>query len=260
VVEMKKTTLLAFSLILAVIVIGLSGCDSITTPPGGSSRTASGIGQQATGIWVTGQGEVTVTPDLAMLVVGVEARGDTVAEAQDKASAAMNNLMAALRNSGIAEEDIQTRYFRIDEQTRWDNISDEQIVTGYQVTNTITVKIRNIDNAGNIVDAAVTAGGDYIRINSFSFTVDDPTIYYDEAREKATADAKDKAEKLAEQNGVKLGEPNFIAEYTSTPYDYGGIIYGIDSMAIPAPTIITTPTSAGEIDITLTVQIAYSIE
>jgi hypothetical protein len=88
---MKKTTLLVLSLILAVIVIGLSGCDSITMPPGGSSRTASGIGQQATGIWVNGTGEVTITPDLALLVVGVEARGDTVAAAQEKASAVMSN-------------------------------------------------------------------------------------------------------------------------------------------------------------------------
>jgi uncharacterized protein YggE len=258
VVEMNKNILLAFSLILAVIVIGLSGCDSITAPPSGSARTGNTISQQGTGIWVSGQGKVTATPDLALLVVGVEAQEDTVAEAHAQAASAMNDVIAALKNSGIAEEDIQTQYFRIDQRTRWDNINNEEIVTGYQVTNTVTVKIRDIDNAGSIVDAAVQAGGDYTRIDNFSFTVEDPTQYYDEAREIASADAKNKAEKLARQNGVSLGEPTYIAEYIYTPYEYRGITYGLDSAAVPAPTIVT-PVSPGEVDITLTVQIAYEI-
>lgn len=257
---MKRITLFAISLILVVIFLRLTGCDSITTPPSGSSRTGTGS-QQNTGIWVIGQGEVTVTPDLALLVVGVEAREDTVAEAQSRASAAMNDLMTALKNSGIEEKDIQTQRFHIDQRTLWDNIKDEEIITGYEVNNTVTVKIRDIDNVGSIVDAAVNAGGDYIRINSFSFTVEDPTGYYDEAREKATADAKDKAEKLAEQNGVKLGEPTFIAESSYSPSGYRSITYGLDSMAIPAPTInIPTSVSLGEIDVILSVQVAYSIE
>lgn len=258
---MKKKTLTAIGLILAVIVIGLSGCDSITSPPVNSSRLGSGAGQQATGIWVSGTGEVTVTPDIALLVVGVEAQEKTVAEAQARAAAAMNDLMAALSENGIADEDIQTRYFRIDQRTRWDNINDEEIITGYEVTNTVTAKIRDIDNAGSIVDAAVAAGGDYIRISSFNFTVEDPTEYYDEAREKATTDAKEKAEKLAEQNGVKLGEPTFISESSYSPSGYGKISYGLDSAAVPAPTIsIPTSVSPGEIDIILTVQIAYNID
>jgi len=254
---MKKTTLLAISLILIVVLIGIAGCDSITSPPSGSARTGNTGSQQSTGIWVTGQGEVTVTPDLAMLVVGVEAQEDTVTEAQSKASTAMNDLMTALKDSGIEEKDIQTQYFRIDQRTRWDNFNDEEIITGYQVTNTVTVKIRDIDKAGNVVDTAVKAGGDYIRINSFNFTVEDPTGYYDEAREKATADAKDKAEKLADQNGVKLGKPTFISESTYSPSSYKGMAYG-GSAAVPPPTIVTS-ISPGEIDITLTVQISYSI-
>jgi uncharacterized protein YggE len=257
---MKRIILFAISLILIAIFLGLAGCDSITTPPSGSSRTGTGS-QQNTGIWVTGQGEVTVTPDLALLVVGVEAQEDSVAEAQAKASSAMNDLMTALRNSGIEEKDIQTRYFRIDQRTRWDNIKDEEIITGYEVTNTVTVKIRDIDNAGSIVDVAVEAGGDYIRINSFTFTVEDPTEYYDEAREKASEDAKDKAEKLAKQNNVRLGEPTFISESSYSSSGYRVTTYGLDSMAIPAPTInIPTSVSPGELDVILTVQIAYSIE
>jgi uncharacterized protein YggE len=260
-VEMKKTMLLVLSLTLAIIAIGFNGCDSITSPPASSSRLSSGTVQQATGIWVTGKGEVTITPDLALLVVGVEARENTVAEAQAKASVAMNDLMTALRNSGIEENDIQTRYFRIDQRTRWDNIKDEEIITGYEVTNTVTVKIRDIDNAGSIVDVAVEAGGDYIRISSFTFTMEDPTEYYDEAREKASEDAKDKAEKLAKQNNVRLGEPTFISESSYSSSGYRVTTYGLDSMAIPAPTInIPTSVSPGELDVILTIQVAYSIE
>jgi uncharacterized protein YggE len=255
---MKRIVYLAGLLLLAVTILGVTGCDGITSPP--SSATATGgSGGQTTGIWVSGTGEVTVTPDIAILEVGVEAQKMTVAEAQAEAAAAMDRVMTALTDSGIKKEDIQTRYFRIRQQTRYDNFTDQETVTGYRVTNTVSAKIREIENAGNIIDAAVRAGGDLVRINNLSFTVDDPSVYYDEAREKATANAREKAEKLAKQTGVKLGDPTFISESAYTPSPYGGISYGMSEAPVPAPVVIQTPLSPGETEITLTVQIAYSI-
>ena len=110
-----------------------------------------------------------------------------------------------------------------------------------------------------IIDTIVKAGGDLVRIDDLTFTVDDPSVYYDEAREKATADAKARAEKLAEQTGVKLGEPTYIAESAYMSHYYEGITYGMAEMAIPAPAPVSTPISPGELKVSLTVQIAYSI-
>lgn len=256
---MKRVLYLAGLLLLVIVILGITGCDTITSPPSQATATGSHVSQQYTGIWVSGTGEVTVTPDIAVLEVGVEAQRMTVAEAQAEAAEAMAKIMTALTDSGVKEEDIQTQYFRIRQQTRYDNYTDEETITGYRVTNTVSAKIREIENAGNIIDAAVRAGGDFVRINDLNFRVEDPSGYYDEAREKATADARKKAEKLAKQMGVKLGEPTFIAESAYAPSPYGGISYGLGEAAIPAPVVIQTPVSPGETKVTLTIQIAYSI-
>ncbi len=258
---MKRIVWLAGFLLLLIVLIASVGCNGITSPP---ARTTTGSATgQTTGIWVSGTGEVTVTPDIAVLQVGVEAQQETVLEAQSQASEAMEKVLKALTDSGVKEEDIQTQRFRIRQNTRWDNFTDEDIITGYSVTNTVTAKLRNIENAGSIINAAVIAGGDFVRINDFSFTVEDPSVYYDEARELATADAETKAEKLAKQTGVKLGNPTYISESTYMPSGYGGISYGLSApmVNIPAPEIIVTPpTSPGQVKVTLTVQIAYSIQ
>jgi uncharacterized protein YggE len=263
---MKRITYTAICLLLVTLVLGASGCDSLSPP----SRTSlgEGVSSQNTGIWVSGEGKVTVVPDIAILQVGVEAEEDTVAEAMNRATIAMANIGTALIERGVKSEDIQTQYFNIRQRTTWDSQTDEEVVTGYRVTNKAIVKIRvepyessTLDyKASNIVDAVVSAGGDLIRIDNLSFTVEDPTEYYDEAREKATADAKAKAEKLAKQTGVKLGGPTFVSESAYTPSTYGGMNYGL-SAPVPAPVIIESapPTSLGEIEIVLTVQVAYAI-
>ena len=258
---MKNLWLVIFA-VLIIFALGAAGCEGITSPVPRASTTG-GITPQNTGIWVTGTGEVTVNPDIATLQVGVEAQEATVAEAQDEASEAMYKVMTALTDRGVKSEDIQTQYFRIRERTRWDEPSGQEIVVGYRVTNKVTAKIRDLEKVGSIIDAVVKAGGNLIRIDDLSFSVDDPSVYYDEAREKATADARDKAEKLANQAGVKLGGPTYIAESAHMPPIYEGMVYAIAEGAIPAPAPAPAPAppsvSPGEVTVSLTVQIAYSI-
>jgi uncharacterized protein YggE len=267
VVDMRRILWLATCLALIIIVLGLTGCEGFTSPTPRTTSTG-GLTTQNTGIWVTGTGEVSVIPDVAILRVGVEAQEATVMEAMASASEAMGQVGLAITNSGIESKDIQTQYFNIRQRTRWDDITDEEIVTGYRVTNKMTVKIRSLPlesytldyKASKIIESVVEAGGDLIRIDDLSFSVEDPTIYYDEAREKATADAKAKAEKLAEQTGVRLGEPTCISESAYMPTIYGGLVYGMAEAPIPAPApVVEPPLSPGEVQVTLTVQIAYSI-
>lgn len=249
---MKKVLLLAALLSLVLVVVGAVGCGSYF-----GSDEAEVVGsissQQNIGIWVTGVGEVPVVPDIAVLSIGVQAQKDTVAEAQQAAVEAMNGVMGVLDTYNIEEEDIQTQQFSIQPVYRWDN--EEQTLLGYSVTNIVIVKIRDIDDAGSIIDAAVAAGGDYTRVNSICFTVDEPEAYYEDARQEAMEDAEAKANQLAELGGVKLGKPNYIYEYSGyvPPVIYRDFDEG-------APTAAETSISPGEIEIQLTVEVHYGIK
>jgi uncharacterized protein YggE len=254
---MKKLWLVVIGVALILAVVGISGCSSegvkLNTENGELKINLNG---QQEGIWVSGTGKVMAVPDVAILSLGIEAQATSVAEAKDQAAEAMADIMEVLRNEGVAEKDIQTRYFNIQRVTRWDEDKNQETVIGYRVTNTVTAKIREVAEAGNVIDAVATAGGDYTRIDSISFTVDDPSTYYQEAREKAVADAEAKAKQLAEVAGVKLGKPSYISESSSVPSP----IYRQDlveaAAEAPAP---TTPITPGEMEITLTVQLAYAI-
>ncbi len=248
-----KTTGWLIPCLIAVLAVGAAGCTSI---PGWESDqgVVPVTQQQNIGIWVTGQGEAMAVPDIAELRLGVEARADTVAEAQTQASEAMDKVVVALKDNGVAEKDIQTQRFSIYPVTRWISEKDEEEIIGYQVTNIVVAKLREMDKVGDIIDAVAEAGGDLTRIQGISFSVDDPTPYYEEARAKAVKDAKDKALQLADLADVKLGKPTYISEGTAYLPSTRGLYEA--GAPVPAP---ETPIIPGELKITLTIQVAYAI-
>ncbi len=248
----KKKWLLTISLVLVLAIVGLAGCSPDNTVLGELEEL--NINNQQEGIWVSGRGVVTVTPDIATLRLGVEVLTATVAEAQSQAIEAMDEVMDALTDNGVAKKDIQTQHFSIYPVTRWDKDDEEQVIVGYRVTNTVSAKIREIDKAGTIIDAVAAAGGDFTRINGIDFSVDDPSAYYEEARQEAMADAKAKAEQLAELAGARLGKATFISESSYVPPP----IYRQDVYEEAMPGA-ETPISPGEMEISLTVQVTYSI-
>jgi uncharacterized protein len=193
------------------------------------------------------------------LRLGIVAQQATVADAQAKASEAMTRVMKSLTGSGIALKDIQTGAFSISQRTRWDDQKQTETITGYQVSNMVTVKIRETGKVGTVIDSVVQAGGDLIRISGIGFSVEDPTNYYQQAREKAMADARNKAEQLAKLAGVTLGKPIYVAEGAQSSVAYES--FKSSGMAIPAPTIAMSvaPISTGETRITLNVQVAYGV-
>ena len=257
---MKKYILLVAGLAVAMLaVFGFASCSQ-------GSTVVEGIrfSNQQEGIWVSGEGRVPVTPDLAILSLGVEAQAASVAEAQTQAAEAMHKVMDALKDNGLADKDIQTQHFSISPVTKWDEEKEEQIIIGYRVSNIVSAKIRTLVQesypldykVGRIIDAVAAAGGDFTRINGISFTVDDPSAYYDEAREKAVAESKAKAEQLAKLAGLTLGKPTYISEYGGgTPIIYREAALAKEAMAGVPP----TPISPGELEISLSVQLVYSI-
>lgn len=259
---MNKSKLLLLSGVLVVIMSGLIACAPGQvirgTVPLSTEELRESFGmffsQQQVGLWVIGEGKVMAVPDVAILSLGIEAEAKTVAEAQRQAAEAMNKVMKSLTGNGILERDIQTQQFSIHPVRRWIDKERREEIIGYRVTNMITAKIRKIDKAGVIIDAAVEAGGNLIRIQDINFTVDDPVPYHREAREKAVKDAVAKAKQIAEVAGIKLGKPIYISEvaaYIPLPR-----LKALTEMP-PSP---PTPISPGELEIRLTVQMVYKID
>jgi uncharacterized protein YggE len=255
---MNKLWILAVAVGVALM-LGIGGmvmAQNAGSSPGGAPGSVSvSIPNQQVGIWVNGLGKVTAAPDVAVLQLGIEAQAATVNEAQSKAAEAMDQVMKALTGNGVARKDVQTRFFNINRITRWDDKGQVEIVIGYRVSNMVTAKIRTVDKTGDVIDAVAVAGGDLTRIDSISFTVDDPAALTKEARDKAMADARTKAQQLASLGGVKLGKQTFISESSYYPYS--------DSVSVPAggekAMMVPTPVNPGELDITVSVQVTYAI-
>lgn len=245
--------------VLALGSLGISayGCGSAAAADGGAGSVY--IVGQNTGISVSGIGRVVVVPDTAVLNMGVQVQAATVAEAQQKAARIMDDVMAALQSWGIVDKDITTSNYSVyPVYDYW--TGKAATIAGYSVSNYITVKIRSIDDAGKVIDAAAIAGGDEIVINSIAFTVDNPEQYNAAARELAMADALAKAEQLAELGGVRLGKPAYITEaggYYAVPPIYYPMV---EIAAMGDSRENSTSISPGETTITTSVQVTYNIQ
>ena len=209
---------------------------------------------QQVGIWVSGEGKVVVTPDVANLSLGVQVEAATINEANQKAAAAMDALVNVLKTQGIADKDIKTQYFNIYPVYDYDKDTGKATIRGYQVSNNVEVKVRVIANAGKIIDAAVAAAGDAVRVNNIYFSVDDPTASMNAARELALLDAKAKAEQIARVTGVSLGQVSFVSDSSS-----GGGRIVAPSFDAKAEAGATTPILPGETDVIVSVQVIYNI-
>jgi uncharacterized protein len=187
----------------------------------GLSAESLGAGRTAVtgaGITVVGTGSVTATPDTAEWSFGVQTSADTADAALGANSAAMKKIMAALREAGIAEDDLQTEQVSVYPRTSDDGIS----IVGYDASNTVRATIHDLGQAGGIVDAAVAAGAN--QVYGPSLTVSDAEAQYGAAIDAAFDDARARAEAIAEKAGVELGAPVAIVEGGgggAVPY-YGG--------------------------------------
>jgi uncharacterized protein len=169
-------------------------------------------------IVVTGEGEAAVAPDIATLSVSVMREAATAREALDANNQAMAEVIAAMKELGIAERDLQTAAIQIIPRYDYSNSPDgtqRAELVGYQVVNTLSVRIRDLKRTGEILDRAVTLGVN--QGGGIVFSNDDPSATITEARKKAVADAAAKARTLAEAAGVGLGRVIEITEQSFMP-------------------------------------------
>jgi len=207
-------------------------------------------------ISVLGEGTVTAAPDTATINSGVTTQAATAREALDANSAAMDELIATLKEAGIAERDIQTSNFSVSPNYVYSDARDENgyslppRIDGYQVSNSVTVKVRDLEQLGAILDRSVTVGAN--TINGIGFSVADPSSLLDDARRQAVRDARAKAELYAEAAGATLGELEKISESQNVggPQPY--------AMAMRADAQ-SVPVAAGELSFSVSVNVAWEI-
>lgn len=202
------------------------------------------------------EGKSTRTPDLAIFNAGVTTQGQTASAAMSANAAAMTRVVATLKKSGIADRDIQTSQISLNPVYGQPVIGpngqvvQEPRIVGYQATNTVTVRSRDVKGFGKVLDALVGSGAN--QVNGPSFQLDDPAAAMDEARAKAMKTARARAELYAKAAGLKVGRIVSISEsggYSAPP------VYA-RMAATEAASDASTPVAAGEVEaqVSLTVQ------
>lgn len=151
-------------------------------------------------ITLTGKGEVTAKPDIARLSLGVVIDAKDVVRAQSENTSRMNSIIASLKKGGIDEKDMKTMNYSIYPQ--YDYTDGQQRLIGYQVSQNLEVKIRDLTKVGSVLELAGTLGAN--QVYGIQFDIDDPDLLEAEARALAIDDAREKADVLAKQLGVKV--------------------------------------------------------
>lgn len=237
---------------VAVIALAIIAAPMLT----GSARSARAAddtnGEHV--ITVTGTGKVTVKPDVADISLGVQVQRDSAKAARDEAASTMNSIIAALKNLGIADDDIQTSMISVNPV--YDYNSSSPHIVGYAVANVVSVHVTDISKVADVIDDSVAAGA--TTVNGVSFDVADRTSVENQARDAAVKDARAHADALAGSAGVTITGVASISETaTYTPWPYYGYA---DAAGGKAPTPETpTPVQPGTQDITITVTVSYLI-
>lgn len=199
---------------------------------------------------VTGEGKISVPPDIALINVGVQAQASTVKSVQEQLNSNINKVSEALKQLGIDPKDIQTTNYSINPV--YDFKSGSQRITGYTAGSNLSIKVRQIDKANDVIDKAVENGAN--QVGGISFDVDDREKWENEAREKAVAEAKKKAQASAKIAGFRLGKIiNYSESFGEEPIPIP--LRAISQGAPETPTQIEPGTSEIRVTVTLSYQI-----
>jgi uncharacterized protein YggE len=201
-------------------------------------------------ISVSGEATVAVAPDQAQIDGGVASEAKTAREASDANNAAMGKVLLALKGAGIEEKDYQTSRLSLQPQyPQSPNRTGPATISGYRASNHVTIKVRDVTKIANVIDVLVGAGAN--EIGGITFVVSQASKLLDDARERAIADARRKAEIYAKAASVTLGEPLSISEAGSSVPVFRG------KMAAP---MATAPVAQGEETLSVTVNVSWAIK
>ncbi|MBK3745687.1 SIMPL domain-containing protein [Paraburkholderia aspalathi] len=217
------------------------------------------MSRPAPSISVTGEGEMSAAPDMAILNLTVLRDAKTAREALNANNDAMSKVLASMKESGIDDRDLQTGGFNIQPRYRYPDDKNglkEPEITGYSVSNNLTVRIRDLNKVGNVLDTSVTLGVN--QGGDISFVNDNPAATITEARKRAVADAIAKAKTLTDAAGVGLGKVVEITEQSRRPMPVP-LARG-KMMAMEASSASdSVPVAAGENNYNVSVNVTFEI-
>jgi uncharacterized protein YggE len=201
-------------------------------------------------IVVSGTGRVAVQPDVADLRLGVTVAKPTVEAARGEAAATMDAILRAVDGAGVARADVRTAMLSV--QPRYDYRDGRApVLTGYEIANVVEVSVRDLSALGDVIDATLTAGA--TSMDALSFRLADPRPAEREARRQAMAEARSRADVLAEAAGVTVQGVSDIVE--GQPVRPPGPVAKAQRMALAADA--GTPVEAGTLDVAVTVSVTY---
>lgn len=208
--------------------------------------------QKSTTFDVSGEGKVTIKPDIASVSVGIQSSGSSVKAVQDQINSSINKISEAVKGLGIDSKDIQTTNYNINPEY---DFSAGQRIKGYTASTNLYIKVRQIDKVNQVIDAATSNGAN--QVYGINFEVDDKSTAQNEARQKAVADARKKAEDAAKIAGFRLGR---IVNYSENLGGFGGPVPLMRATAADSA-VSNPPTQVepGSTDITVNVTLSFDI-
>ena len=171
-------------------------------------RPSQETGTNSRQVTVVGSGQVQGTPDTLTANVSIEFTAPDVTAAMNQTSERQQAVINALVTAGVDRKDIRTAQVRLQPQYG----PESSAIVGYRASNSIDVKIRNLDSASNTLALIVSTGGDATRINSVNYSIDDDSQLVKDARARAFQDAKERAQQYAQLSGLTLGKVTSISE------------------------------------------------
>ncbi len=211
-------------------------------------------------ITVSDTGEVYAKPDLALTTFSTITEEKTVAEALSKNTEKMNAVIDFVKDQGVEDKDLKTTSFNIYPRYEWYEKEDcvppcpsgKRVLVGYEVRQSLEVKIRDLEKIGAIIEGATEAGAN--QVGDLQFTIDKEDELKKQAREQAIEKAKTKAKELASQLGVNLVRISNFSESSVVPR-----YYGLEKVAVPGAGEEAPQIEIGENKIEVTVTITYEI-
>ena len=243
---MRTKSMIVSIILLAAVALSACAPSGIAANPAASQRTLN----------VTGAGQVSLTPDIAYIYVGVHSENASASDAMTEDNSRTQVMIDALKKAGIDQKDIRTTNFSIWQQDKYDPLTGQPSgVKVYSVDNTVYVTVRKLESLGSLLDTLVKAGAN--NINSIQFDVADKTAAIKQARDAAVQDAKTQAQELAAVAGVTLGEITSVSFYEATP---SPVMDGFGKGGGGGAEAAAVPIQPGQMTLTVTVSMTYEIK
>lgn len=216
-----------------------------------SAQSSPTIANDGTLLSVSAEAKVTRIPDIATLSTGVVTQASEANAALRQNTEQMTKVVAAIKAAGIAERDVQTSGISINPQYRYAE-NQPPAITGYQASNTLNVKVRDIAKLGKVLDTLVAVGAN--QVNGPSFEIDNPDEAYDEARVAAIKKAQSRAELYAKTLGLRVRRVVSINEGGSAPPSPMPVMLRMQAMEAS-----DTPVSPGESALSTTINVVFEL-